>query len=414
MYSTSRITLFNEYLLSDLFKDRNQKIVEEIEHEDENYILNVNEQTYINHLITKYQYNIPIIRFEDISVSHYEDDIPIEYFPNYALYKEPHRTIKKSIIQYMIPCSGDTDLLRAHPSAISVLRYHNVELSCNTLYIRIINFSNDTQQVKRDFESVLVNIKQLYSYLTKDIETYNQSCERTITESFKNRKQRLLESNNLLAALGIPIKQNNNAPETFSIPRPAIRDQIIIKPEVYETGYKPEPTLDLDNYNKILKIIHDVGKNFERYPSVYTGKQEEDLRDHFLLVLDPNFSMGGASGEAFNKKGKTDIQIKYDSAIVFIAECKFWKGEKIFMRTIDQLLSYLTWRDTKASIIFFVRQKDFSAVLEKVRTTTYKHPNYLGFVDMGDETWFNYRFHINGDKNREVKLAIQLYHIPRE
>ena len=124
--------------------------------------------------------------------------------------------------------------------------------------------------------------------------------------------------------------------------------------------------------------------------------------------------MGGASGEAFNKKGKTDIQIKYDSAIVFIAECKFWKGEKIFMRTIDQLLSYLTWRDTKASIIFFVRQKDFSAVLEKVRTTTNKHPNYLGFVNMGDETWFNYRFHINGDKNREVKLAIQLYHIPSE
>ena len=103
---------------------------------------------------------------------------------------------------------------------------------------------------------------------------------------------------------------------------------------------------------------------------------------------------------------------KTNPSVVFIAECKFWKGEKVFMKTIDQLLSYLTWRDSKAAIIFFVTQKGFSDVISKVKKTIVNHCNYLGYIDSPDESWLNYRFHINGDRNREVRLAIQLFHIP--
>jgi hypothetical protein len=62
---------------------------------------------------------------------------------------------------------------------------------------------------------------------------------------------------------------------------------------------------------------------------------------------------GQATGETFNFQGKTDILIRVDEKNVFIAECKFWKGEKVFIGTIDQLLSYLSWRDTKAAVIVF-------------------------------------------------------------
>lgn len=82
------------------------------------------------------------------------------------------------------------------------------------------------------------------------------------------------------------------------------------------------------------------------------------------------------------------------------------------MSTIDQLLGYLTWRDTKSSVIIFVKQKDFSAVIEKVKNETSQHSNFLSFVNQSDENWFNYRFHLNGDRNREVRLAVQLFHLP--
>jgi len=76
-------------------------------------------------------------------------------------------------------------------------------------------------------------------------------------------------------------------------------------------------------------------------------------------------------------------------------------------------LGYLTWRDSKAAVVTFVRNKDISSALQSVEDTTPDHPNYLGFVGKEDESWFDYRFHIEGDPNREVKLAVLLIHIPQ-
>lgn len=156
-----------------------------------------------------------------------------------------------------------------------------------------------------------------------------------------------------------------------------------------------------------------MGKVFETLPGTYFNKGEEELRDHFLLYLAPRFSNeGSVTGETFSKVGKTDIVYRYENSNAFVAECKFWQGQAQFIQTLNQLLSYLTWRDSKAAVIIFVKNKEMSSVLKTVQEVTPQHPNYLGFVNEQDTAWFNYRFHINDDPNREVKLAVMLYHIP--
>ena len=91
---------------------------------------------------------------------------------------------------------------------------------------------------------------------------------------------------------------------------------------------------------------------------------------------------------------------------------KFGQVRKSYLVTITQLLGYLTWRDSKAAVILFARQKDFTNIFEQIEKNTSTHPNYLGFVDKRDETWFNYRFHVNDDPSREVKLAVLAFHLP--
>lgn len=217
----------------------------------------------------------------------------------------------------------------------------------------------------------------------------------------------------MLHSLGVPVKKNNNASSTFSIPVPDMRKKIKMgKPDVKEIGYTPEPSLDKESYNGILSLIHDVGREFERLPSLYAGKEEEHLRDHFLMMLEPNFT-GSATGETFNKKGKTDILLRYEGTNVFIAECKFWKGKKVFLNTISQLLGYLTWRDSKAAVIMFVPNKEFSSVIQIVKDSISEHQNYVEHLNDKDETWLNYTFHLNDDRNRIVNLAVMLYHIPK-
>ena len=85
----------------------------------------------------------------------------------------------------------------------------------------------------------------------------------------------------------------------------------------------------------------------------------------FLVQLNGAYE-GQATGETFNGEGKTDILIRVEGKNIFVAECKFWSGEKAFLATIDQLLSYLCWRDTKAAVVVFNRNAGFSAVLAKI------------------------------------------------
>src|SRR5205823_5259587 len=78
-------------------------------------------------------------------------------------------------------------------------------------------------------------------------------------------------------------------------------------------------------------------------------------------------------------------------------------------------LGYLTWRDSKAAIVLFVRSEKLSDKVRTIGEVTPKHPNYLGFVGVEPETetWFNYRLHTRGDRNREVKLAVLVLHVPQ-
>jgi len=411
MLTRNKLIIFQKGRISEVFQRAYENINAVIDNQSENYILNVNETDYIDYLEKIYRLSVPEIHFDQEYVDSYEADIPAENFPR-AFYVIKGKKYKKDIIKFFIPVSGDINLLNYLPASSFSSRGGNFEIEGANLVAEFINFSNNADEIKHNYQNEVNGIHFNYNVLIKDIESFNNSLRTQINSFLSHRKQNLLNKNNLLSSLGVPLKKKENVPATFAVPKPQLRDKIIVKPVVHDKGFKPEPTLDNDNYLKILKIINDVGKNFERLPSVYKDKGEEDLRDHILLTLDPNFEFGSASGETFNKTGKTDIQLRYDSSVVFIAECKFWSGEKKYMSTIDQLLGYLTWRDTKTSVIIFVKQKDFSAIIEKVKNETSKHSNFLSFVNQPDENWFNYRFHLNGDRNREVKLAVQLYHLP--
>ncbi|MER7149859.1 hypothetical protein [Streptomyces lydicus] len=68
-------------------------------------------------------------------------------------------------------------------------------------------------------------------------------------------------------------------------------------------------------------------------------------------------------GEVFNNTGKTDISIRSADRHVFIGECKIWKSPQGITEALDQLLKYLTWRDTKAALVLFIRSGTPSDVI---------------------------------------------------
>ena len=130
-----------------------------------------------------------------------------------------------------------------------------------------------------------------------------------------------------------------------------------------------------------------------------------------ILQLEPRFE-GSTTGETFNKTGKTDILIRYDKNNVFVAECKFWDGKAHHVKAIDQILSYLTWRDSKTAIVYFVRRKDISPVLKEIAEETPKHANFVRRIGEKHPSWQMFELHLPGDEGCKIRLTILAFHTP--
>jgi hypothetical protein len=175
--------------------------------------------------------------------------------------------------------------------------------------------------------------------------------------------------------------------------------------------YAPEPALDSADYEHILTVMSNMAHVMERSPSAFGAMGEEDLRTHFLVQLNGHYE-GQATGETFNYQGKTDILIRHQGKNIFIAECKYWSGPKKLTETVDQLLGYTSWRDTKTAIVVFNRKKNLSAVLEAIPETMSKHSNFKRVVRRQSETEFGYVFGHLDDPNRELTLTVLVFDVP--
>ena len=410
-YRNNEFVAFSELDGFGVIENRKSQAAQAIKSQADDYILNVNKVEYIEHLISEYSIQPLEIHSDQLSVSVEERMIPAEWHPS-SFWVDSGKSYPKDVYTFHLPFTGDAQLLKVRASTFS-MSSPRIMVAGQEIRFEIINFNQEADAIKREADHIVSQLSSQNQYLTNDLTKFNGSLEAQLSQVFDARKAQLLKKHDVISALGIPVRKAVGTPSTFSVP--AKRTPVIPskpKPRVTAKGYKPEPTLDDAIYRQILKIIHDVGKQFERLPSTYAGKDEEHLRDHMLLILEPNFE-GSATGETFNKNGKTDILLRYENSNVFVAELKFWHGKKAYLETITQLLCYLTWRDSKAAVVMFVPNKEFSTVLETIQEATAEHPNHLGFVKEVDEGWYQFRFHINDDPNREVHVAVQAFHLPR-
>lgn len=343
MYRNSSSRIFGgKGSIVEYFKAQIKSLETEINSASESYILNVSVEQFTDYLLDKYQIEKPIIQFDDVYADNFEKNIPAEYFPM-SFHVRDRESYPRQVIQFFVPIGGNSELLKYKPGINTITLgggSADFEVEFDKLKLEIIDFYNDPKVIKSKYDENVVITQRKLSELNQNIDEFNNSLNNFIIGEITKRRNKFLSQNEFMNSLGVPMRKSKNTPETFSVPRPTLRTKIkVSKPDVSTQPFKPEPTLDLEVYNQILKLINDVGKNFERMPSVYKGKGEEDLRDHILMTLDPNFEFGSASGETFNKTGKTDIQLRYDSSVIFIAECKFWTGEKGFLNTINKLFN---------------------------------------------------------------------------
>lgn len=411
MKRSNSFSVFAELELRDHLESRVRALRQKIAAESENYILNVDEQQYIEHLVSESTLENIELHVDNVEATTREVQVPAQHFsPLFNV--QPGKSYPRTAIVYHVPFEGDAGLFHCAPSS-RLLWTVPVWVTGQELCFELVDMSNNPEDLNRQSEGTLRDLQRQADSVTREVASYNSSLEAQARKELVRRKEEIRSKQGFLSAIKVPLRKREDLPETFAVPVPKPPRKIALRPAASEKPFRPEPTVDEGTYREILQVIYDVGKAFERLPATYSAKSEEELRDHVLLYLVPRFT-GSATGETFNRGGKTDILLRYENTNVFVAEFKFWKGPQSVSRAASQLFTYLTWRDSKAALVVFVPIRAFSTALEGARAALRGLDNFVREDAPVAESWFDFVFHFPGDTSRSIRVALLLVHTPTE
>lgn len=396
--------IFAEENLDGLLRQIMNDLYNSIQQMNRNDLLNANEPELVESYVEAFTYEPVTIDVDSITMSERE---------GYRQVRDYSEIINQRGLNYTfhLPVSGELAILKMAPNP-RIMRSASFSFDgTSEISFEVFGRSEDIESVVREKDSILGLINNQLVNANNQVKKHNQAVKDKVTSLIQQRKEEILKQMDTISAIGVPLKKKEEVNKTFTVPAVKRKPRIVQRPEVSQSSFTPEPTLHSETYQEILTLIQEFGIEIERHPSIYQGKDEESLRDHFILILSPHFE-GGVTGETFNKVGKTDILIRYQSSNVFVAECKFWRGGKTYLEAIGQALGYLTWRDSKAALICFIDNVELNPVLEKIAKITPSHKSYAETLKVS-EGRYEYRFHLLDDDTRNVFLTVLCFHYPK-
>lgn len=281
-------------------------------------------------------------------------------------------------ITFTIPFDGDKDLLDLRPSTFYMQSfpvdrviaptdddYGKIIFSLEYAKSELQRTENSNEIVQKGFQREIDTYFKTIETINKEVRNYNSGLQNIVEKYLEARLQKANDYLQMRERLELPLKINANAPNT----KPIVLKKTKKKKEVsFPNRKEPEKNYEISDahYENIKSIISLACISMEKTARTFNKLLEEELRDVILSNLNSHYQ-GTASGETFNKVGKTDIYIPFENKAAYIAECKVWHGSKKFVEAIDQLCGYTTWRETKTSLIIFNKEnKDFSSLVDSI------------------------------------------------
>lgn len=406
-------TLFSEIPWYSVEERVRGRLKHEIDTWSENQLLNSSVDDLCQYFVDLYQIDIPILDREGIIIEDPEEtDVDISDNIGYAVDDRSQSVYVPGVrIQISVPFTGNVGAFRYKPAVLSRNPPRAYISMSNRLIFVIVGIDLQADTVRQEFDADLDIIEDCLDSLRRSANTLNSQLDSIARHWIEERRERLLGYRNLVASIGYTLRPRADSPRTYTAPE--VRQRITpAPPQASSQPYQPEPVLDQENYEHILEVIENMAQVMEYSPAAFSDMGEEVLRWHFLVQLNGHYE-GQATGETFNYEGKTDILIRSEGKNIFIAECKYWGGSNTLTAAINQLLGYTSWRDTKVAVIIFNRNKDFTGVLDSIKSTTKKHPNCKRELNQRSESSFSYIFSHRDDANREMTLTVMAFDVPQ-
>jgi hypothetical protein len=319
-----------------------------------------------------------------------------------------------------VPFSGTPRLWILQPSTWGSI-HPEARLEQDVLLFPFVYPAGSTPPIKHQMEDILQRIEEPWLRSQgEDVGRFNAELAEFVTSYLTDRRERLLANRAHLDGLGLPIYRPDSAPQTYAAAAVERRPAPKLGGATPQQAPPIEPTLVEDLYNHIIGVITSMARGMERTPGDYASWAEEQLRDSLLVMLNTHYQ-GGATGETFNKSGKTDVLVREGDRNVFVGECKWWEGAAAFAgvdrdppSALDQLRNYATWRDARLALTVFVHNQSIGDVISSARAALETHPAFVSWATGEDEGLLRCRVRMTGAGDRAADLAVVFVHLPRK
>lgn len=401
---------FNDYELSNVINNQREAIKNKIDSLPNEVIMSNDLDIIVENIYQEF-YIAPITLLdEDFSKRTIKQE-KIRRFvqPIFRSYSGEEYVMTDGIIAtFFFPYLGEKDLFKCRASTYSLGGYPDIDVGKDCISFRIertlneMNGENAKDQLLNALANDLKSIKSGISYANNDVSRFNGSLRKEIEGLLNSKKKKVESFFNIASMLEVPIEKKEYAQQHVPIQR-----VIVPLSQHYESSDYYGIT-DKD-YNDILTTIKHTLSTYERTPKSYKTLGEEELRDTLLAALNATYK-GDATGETFRNAGKTDINIERENRAAFIAECKIWTGAKSMSEAIHQLDSYLTWRDCKTALIYFVRRKDFMNIVDNASTALHAI-NGMKNVNAIDKNEFKCLFLSESNPGQKIQIRVLLFNL---
>ena len=379
-------------------------------------LLNASVESLVEHFVNGFTVRPIGLDVEGVSVDQGEVDIDISNNINYAVFDRSRPVMKRGTrLRFHVPFSGDANLFGLRPSTFTLSGIPAVVVGPELVF-EVRQLEPDPAAARAEFERQLASVQQMLGSQRDQLRSYHDQLPGTARQLVERRRQKLLADRQAVASLGYPLRSREGQ-ETYASQSLSPRQRLGSASQKPGPGgskpFLPEPVLSTDDFARVVQVVGSITKVMERSPSAFVRATEETLRDHILVQLNGHFE-GKAVGEAFNASGKTDILVRDGDRNLLVCECKFWKGAKSLDEAVDQLMSYLTWRDAKALLVMFNRNTQMTTVLSAVEATLPKYPSYRRGLTRPSETVFECVLARKDDNDREVQLSVMVMDVPSQ
>ncbi|ROO52202.1 hypothetical protein EDC02_7109 [Micromonospora sp. Llam0] len=392
------IVLFTNEALGLTLCETTRRMVDRLERWDPEALLKAPEADVVAELIKEGTTACPRLRHDDAWMPDPSEVVQkLKHFGDVV-----ERLVTRFVL--VVPFDGAMEVftLRAdtygpNPPRVQALRPGEIRIAVD-------GPSDDPTDVRAQFDAQLDKVEEYLRWSRKQIEQHNTQIIGEVPGMVSRRRSQLRAARNLQAQLGFPIRRRPDA-DTYAVPikRRALRP--VRAGAAPATPFKPEPAMVDSDYQAALAVLRNSRNALERTPSLAQKLDEEQIRDLLLVNLNAHFE-GDAAGEVFNGAGKTDILIRVDDRNIFIGECKIWAGPSTMDEALGQIFSYLVWRDTKAAILLFIRNKGVAAAIQKAAEKIEAHPNYKRRGPLRSDDQLDFVMRAQDDPDRQIQLAL--------